>query len=148
MSRIRAKWVMACAFPALSVWPDCMLRQTGSLLAGTCCSAGVTAACCAAGLAARLPPVLLHHAVRRRVYVLLVCEVEKKLQGVWCIMNCAGVYMYFLCREEELPELETLIRSGASPIKALGGVESKQGKANVLIQVRSCVDSNKQPYGV
>jgi hypothetical protein len=40
-----------------------------------------------------------------------------------------------LHREEELPELETLVRAGASPIKAQGGVESKQGKANVLIQV-------------
>jgi hypothetical protein len=38
--------------------------------------------------------------------------------------------------EEELPEIETLVRSGAAPMKAQGGVESKQGKANVLIQVR------------
>lgn len=37
--------------------------------------------------------------------------------------------------EEELPELETLVRAGAAPFKAQGGVESKQGKANVLIQV-------------
>jgi hypothetical protein len=39
------------------------------------------------------------------------------------------------CSEEELPELDTLIRAGAAPYKAQGGVESKQGKANVLIQV-------------
>jgi hypothetical protein len=42
------------------------------------------------------------------------------------------------CSEEELPEIETLVRSGAAPMKAQGGVESKQGKANVLIQVRTC----------
>lgn len=40
-------------------------------------------------------------------------------------------------REEELPELEVLVRSGAAPVKAQGGVESKQGKANVLIQVHT-----------
>jgi hypothetical protein len=39
-------------------------------------------------------------------------------------------------REEELPELEALIRSGAIPHAPKGGVENKQGKANILIQVR------------
>lgn len=38
-------------------------------------------------------------------------------------------------REEELPELENLIRSGAIPHAPKGGVENKQGKANILIQV-------------
>ena len=38
-----------------------------------------------------------------------------------------------------MPELETLVRAGAAPFKAQGGVESKQGKANVLIQVSDAV---------
>lgn len=52
--------------------------------------------------------------------------------------------LYLLCREEELPELETLVRAGASPVKAQGGVESKQGKANVLIQVMILACRHKQ----
>jgi hypothetical protein len=50
-------------------------------------------------------------------------------------------------REEELPELEALIRSGAVPHAPKGGVENKQGKANILIQVRlllpSCAHAEK-----
>lgn len=37
-------------------------------------------------------------------------------------------------REEELPELEQLIRANQCPHAPKGGVENKQGKANVLIQ--------------
>lgn len=40
------------------------------------------------------------------------------------------------CREEELPELEQLRRQGAVPHDPQGGMENKQGKANMLIQVR------------
>jgi len=52
-------------------------------------------------------------------------------------VSAAAARLCVACSEEELPELETLVRSGAAPFKAQGGVESKQGKANVLIQVRA-----------
>lgn len=44
-------------------------------------------------------------------------------------------YFILLCREEELPELEQLIRANQCPHAPKGGVENKQGKANILIQV-------------
>ena len=37
-------------------------------------------------------------------------------------------------RDEELPELDTLVRE-ACPYEVKGGSENKQGKANVLLQV-------------
>jgi replicative superfamily II helicase len=42
-------------------------------------------------------------------------------------------------REEELPELDSLVRDACPYDVKGGGAESKQGKANVLLQVRVCV---------
>lgn len=39
-------------------------------------------------------------------------------------------------REEEMPELESLSQSTAVPIEVRGGLASKEGKTNVLLQAR------------
>jgi len=47
------------------------------------------------------------------------------------LMSALGVGVP--CREEEVPELERLMKDCPHGVK--GGVESKHGKANILIQV-------------
>lgn len=63
---------------------------------------------------------------------------------VLAMMSLSSEFENIMVREEELPELEALIRSGAIPHAPKGGVENKQGKANILIQAfisRARVDS-------
>ena len=51
------------------------------------------------------------------------------------VARLAAEFENLAVREEELPELDTLARESC-PYEVKGGCETKQGKANVLLQVR------------
>eukprot|EP00879_Flechtneria_rotunda_P031132 GHRR01033984.1.p1 GENE.GHRR01033984.1~~GHRR01033984.1.p1 ORF type:complete len:725 (+),score=211.87 GHRR01033984.1:283-2457(+) len=50
------------------------------------------------------------------------------------MISLSSEFENIMVREEELPEVENLIRQGAIPHAPKGGVENKHGKANILIQ--------------